>query len=220
MNTNKKAKRILCYGDSNTWGWVPSSMGMERFSIGERWPGILQELLGEDYEVIEEGLGGRTTMFEDLRLEFPERNGLKTLPIILESHLPLDLVIVMLGTTDTKEMLGLSSAEITEGMRNLIRAIKGYKVLKGSVAPKILVVVPPIVREEADFASKLFKGGSEKGRALIATYKSLAEGENVFYLDPTAEIAVDKKEGVHIDARNHRRLAVLIHMKLVEILSV
>jgi lysophospholipase L1-like esterase len=96
-------------------------------------------------------------MFDDPRPELPLRNGLKTLPIILESHLPLDLVILMLGTTDTKEMMNISPEETTEGILKLIETVKAYKVLAGKTMPKILVVVPPIVKEDADFASKLFK---------------------------------------------------------------
>jgi lysophospholipase L1-like esterase len=216
MLTNTHAKRILCYGDSNTWGWVPSSMGTERFNVIERWPGILQGLLGEEYEVIEEGLGGRTTMFDDPRPDFPQRNGLKTLPIILETHLPLDFVILMLGTTDTKEMMNLSSEKIAEGMHNLIKTIKNYKVLKGSSSPKIIVIVPPIVKEDAVFASKLFKGGTAKGTELIKLYRHVADIEKVIFLDPTNEIKVDENEGVHIDAKNHKKLAKLIYEKIKE----
>ena len=211
MKTNNTAKRILCYGDSNTWGRVPSRMGMERYSVDKRWPGILQEFLGEAYEIIEEGLWWRTTMFDDLRPEFPERNWLKTLPIILETHLPLDLVIIMLGTTDTKEMMNISSEKTTEGIYNIIKEIKNYKILTWSKIPKILIVVPPIVKEEAEFASKLFKGASQKWNELIEAYKKLAESEKVFYLDSTKEIKVDKEEGVHIDSENHKKLAKIIY---------
>jgi lysophospholipase L1-like esterase len=214
MNTNAKAKRILCYGDSNTWGWIPASMGMERYSVEKRWPGRLQELLGNDYEIIEEGLGGRTTMFDDPRPDFPERNGLKTLSIILESHLPLDFVILMLGTTDTKELMNLSTEKIAEGVDKLVETIKSYKILKGSSTPQILLVVPPIVREEAGFASKLFRGGSAKGRELVEAYKKIAESRNILFLDPTIEIRVDQEEGVHINAENHQKLAELIYEKI------
>ncbi len=194
-------------------------MGAERFTVTERWPGILQELLGSDYEIIEEGLGARTTMFDDPRPDFPERNGLKTLPIILETHLPLDLVIIMLGTTDTKEMIGVSSEEIVEGMRRLVGVVKGYRALKDSTVPQILIVVPPIVKEDAEFASKLFRGGSAKGNDLIDGYRTLAESEKILYLDPTGVVKVDPKEGVHMDAKNHRRLAELIHKKVLGLYS-
>ena len=219
MNTNSKAKRILCYGDSNTWGWIPSSAGLERFSVDERWTGILQNLLGNDYEIIEEGLGGRTTAFEDPRSDFPERNGARTLPVILESHLPLNLVILMLGTTDTKEMLNLSTEDTTEGMRKLIRTAKNCKVLKGSLAPKILVVVPPIIKEGTELTLKLFKGGSAKGYGLIEAYGKLAEDEKVFYLNPSQEIEVDEKEGIHLDVENHKKLAKIIYKAIIKCIT-
>lgn len=218
MNTNSNTKRILCYGDSNTRWRVPSSMGMERFSVNERRPGVLQNLLGKNYEIIEEGLGGRTTMFDDPRPEFPERNGLKTLPIILESHLPLDLVIFMLGTTDTKEMMNISSEETTRWMLNLIKTTKNYKTLKWYTLPQILVIVPPIVDENVDFASKLFKGWTKKWNELITLYQNITENENVLYLNPTTEIKVDKIEGVHIDNQNHKKLAELIYEKINRII--
>ena len=213
MNT-KNTKRILCYGDSNTWGWIPSGMGKLRYDINKRWPGILQNKLGNDYEVIEEGLGGRTTMFDDPRPEFSGRNAFTTLPIIIETHLPLDLVILMLGTTDTKEMLNLSVDEITNGIRKLIKTIKKFKTLDNTISPKILIIVPPIVDETANFASQLFKGGTEKAKSLVNSYKKVAEEENVLYLDPTNEIFVNKEEGVHMDNNNHSKLAELIYNEI------
>ncbi len=217
MNINSQAKRILCYGDSNTWGWVPASMGKERFSVDKRWPGILQKLLGTDYEIIEEGLGGRTTMFNDPRPEFPERNGLAMLPIILETHLPLDLVILMLGTTDTKEMMNLSEQEIGLGMSNLVKAVKNSKLLNNQKTPAVFVVVPPVVKEDADFAAKLFKGGTAKGMALANIYQQVADNEKVYYLNPLNMIEVNINEGVHLDENNHLILAELIYQKIKEI---
>jgi len=220
MNTNKRAKRILCYGDSNTWGWVPGSMGKQRFDTSIRWPSLLQKKLKKEYEVIEEGLGARTTSFDDPRPEFPERNGLTLLPIILETHLPLDYVILMLGTTDTKPLINKTPEEIGEGIRNLIKVIKQYRTLDNapSSPPKILLVVPPIVNEKASFASTLFKGGAEKGKALVHIYKTIAEeeGEGVLYLDPTSKVKVGKTEGVHLDKKGHKRLAKLILEKIRE----
>ncbi|MFH1649030.1 MAG: SGNH/GDSL hydrolase family protein [Candidatus Woesearchaeota archaeon] len=213
--TDSKPWRILCYGDSNTWGWVPSSMGAKRYDKANRWPGVLQTLLGDLYEVIEEGLGARTTMFDDPRPEFPLRNGLESLPIILESHLPLKYVILMLGTTDTKEMFGLNVEEIANGMRQLVRTVKRMKLIEDGVPAKILVVVPPIVKEDADFASKLFRGGTEKGAGLVETYARVAKEEEVFFLNPTNEVHVDPEEGVHLDNIGHRKLAKMIADKIL-----
>ncbi len=216
MQTNPAAKRILCYGDSNTRWRVPLWMGLKRYDASNRRPAILQEMLWDHYEIIEEWLWGRTTMFDDPRPEFPERNGLKTLPIMLESNLPLDYVILMLGTTDTKEMMDISSEATTEGMRKLIQTIKWSKVLEWTSAPKILLVVPPIVQETADFASKLFKGWTEKANKLVETYATLAQKEQILFCDPTKEVSVDDHDGVHIDAANHKKLAEILFNKITE----
>lgn len=149
-------------------------------------------------------------MFDDPRPEFPERNGLKTLPIILESHLPLDYVIVMLWTTETKEMMNISSQETTEGMRQIIKTIKWYKILEWTTTPQIILIVPPIVQETADFASKLFIWGTAKATALRDSYAQLAKEEGILYLDPTEKVKVDEHDGVHIDEVNHKKLATII----------
>ncbi|RJQ15489.1 hydrolase [Candidatus Woesearchaeota archaeon] len=216
-DSTAKVKRILCYGDSNTWGWVPSSMGSKRYDKNNRWTGVLQNRLGENYHVIEEGLGARTTNFDDPRPEFPLRNGAETLPIMLESHAPLSVVVLMLGTTDAKEMLHLTVEDITEGMRKLVKIVKSIKTLEHCSLPKILIIVPAIVNEEADFASKLFKGATLKTQDLIEAYKKLADEEQVYYLNPTNQVNVDAFEGVHLDNKNHKKLGKLIAEKILEI---
>ncbi len=216
MNTNSRAKRILCYGDSNTWGWVPREMGKKRFNLEERWPGILQRKLGQDYEIIEEGLAARTTAFDDPRPDFPERNGLKSLYGLLESHLPIDLFVVMLGTTDTKEMLNKKATEIAEGMEMIVQFVRNFKDLEAMNPPKILIVVPPIIEDQTEFASKLFKGGTDKARDLIHLYKKIAEKEKCLYLDPTSIVLVDSVEGVHMNKDGHSKLADLIYDKVVQ----
>lgn len=212
-----KEMNILCYGDSNTWGWVPSSMGLKRYNKENRWPGILQNILGDSYNIMEDGLGARTTSFDDPRPELPLRNGLKTLPIILEAHLPIEIVILMLGTTDTKEMLNISVKQTTQSMKQIIQTIKEYRTLENTQNPKILLIVPPIVKEIADFASKLFKGATKKTTQLIESYKELAKEENIFYLNPNDKIKVDEIEGVHIDNDNHKILGKLVANKILEI---
>ena len=110
MRTNEmkgyKMKRILCFGDSNTWGWNPANK--ERFDENSRWTGILKNKLGENYDIIEEGLNGRTTVWDDPIEGY--KNGKKHLPSCLESHRPLDIVVLMLGTNDLKSrFFGIST---------------------------------------------------------------------------------------------------------------
>ena len=112
----RMASTILCYGDSNTWGFVPGSEG-ERFSWEERWPGVLQGELGADYRVIEEGLSGRTTVLDN-PLE-PYRNGREYLLPCLQSHQPLDLVVIFLGTNDLGDRYSLPPLDIARGAAQL-----------------------------------------------------------------------------------------------------
>src|SRR3990172_1574496 len=111
MNINPSAKRILCYGDSNTRGFIPLKNGLERYPVDKRWTGILQKLLGQDYEIIEEGLDARLTSREDFRPDVLYKNSLSHVFPIVASHKPLDLVIIMLGTTDLKEKINMQPEE-------------------------------------------------------------------------------------------------------------
>ena len=119
MNTNPIAKIILCYGDSNTWGAIPYTH--QRFPINIRWVGILQDSLGTDYEIISEGLPGRT--FSAHNPEIPRHTGIAHLDAILRSHCPLDLIIIMLGTNDVKSIYGLTAQDIADNLKETIEFI-------------------------------------------------------------------------------------------------
>ena len=97
MNTGPNAIKVLCYGDSNTWGRDPHGKGI-RYPVNVRWTGLLQSKLGHDYDIIEEGLGGRTTVIDDPKRE--GRNGKTYLRPCLETHSPIDVITLMLGTND------------------------------------------------------------------------------------------------------------------------
>ena len=112
-----REKSVLCFGDSNTWGYIPLTAG--RLLRSERWPGILQKSLGDSYYVIEEGLNGRATVFDE---PFRDgRNARTTLLAVLESHAPLDLLIIMLGTNDLKHHLNVSAHESARGINALLQ---------------------------------------------------------------------------------------------------
>ena len=112
--------KILCFGDSNTFGYIPGRGG--RYDRHTRWPGRLQELLGSAYQVIEEGLCGRTTIFDDPLRE--GRCGIRMLPVVLETHNPIDIIVVMLGTNDCKSIYGATADFIGKGISKLIRQIR------------------------------------------------------------------------------------------------
>ena len=132
------------------------------------------------------------------------------LPAILETHLPLNLVIFMLGTTDAKEMMGNSAKEITSWMQQLVHTTKQFKTLDWTSSPEILIIVPPVVKEDTELGQLLFRWATEKTRALREHYQQLAMEEKIHFLDPNDQIQGDQSEGIHLDANNHYILADLI----------
>ena len=148
---------IVAFGDSNTWGYDPATGG--RFPRAQRWPGVLQRELGADFEVIAEGLNGRTTVHDD-PIE-PYRSGADALPPCLMSHAPVDLVILALGCNDLKKRFSLSAFDIAEGAARLIFLARAYGQRPDARPPKILLVAPPPIAKLTDYA-EMFEGGQEK----------------------------------------------------------
>ena len=132
-------KTILCFGDSNTWGYNPENC--QRFGPDERWTGILRNSLGEDYQVIEEGLNGRTTLWDDPIEGF--KNGLDYLMPCLESHKPFDLITIMLGTNDLKYRFSVSAFDIAESVGVLVRQVQQSQAGPQENAPIPLLIAPP-----------------------------------------------------------------------------
>ena len=130
---------ILCYGDSNTWGYDP--IRRSRYNELVRWPMALQRLLGDSYRVVEEGLNGRTTVSED-PVE-GDKNRIRFLPTCLDSHSPLDLVIIMLGSNDLKRRFSVDAFDVAQGLRRMIGLIRTHEYLPSAKAPKVCVVSPP-----------------------------------------------------------------------------
>ena len=212
MNTTTNSTRILCYGDSNTWGWVPGKMGAERYDTDTRWPCLLQNRLGSDYEVIEEALGARTTAFDDPNPALPLRNGLETLPIALETHLPIDILVLMLGTADCKQRLGLSAQNIADGMRQLIETAQNYRTIDNRPIKQIILVAPAVLDGRTEIMHKLFAEGAEqKSRDIVELYKTVAEETGCIYFDANTVAKVDPTEGIHLGPEPLAALAAGIH---------
>jgi lysophospholipase L1-like esterase len=211
MNTNPSALHVLCFGDSNTWGRNPQGVDV-RYPANVRWTGILQTKLGENFEVIEEGLQGRTTNLDDPNKE--GRNGQKYLQPCLLSHNPLDLVIVMLGTNDMKEKFGRSPAEIAEAIRSLIQLIKATAVSPSSQKVEILIVVPPPMREDCFKQDTQFRGAGEKSQLLAGHIETIAQAEMVHMLDLAAFVQSGDADGVHFDKATHRKIADVVSEKV------
>ena len=210
-------KRILCFGDSNTWGYNPESQFPEnnapaRFPEDTRWTGRLAQLLGEGYTVIEEGLDNRTTCFRDPG--YYGRSGVDILPVLLESHSPLDMIIIMLGTNDVKTMYSASPHVISAGMERLVHICKNTCSLPytSSADAKILVVAP--VRLHADTSGKdwydFTAESYAKSEKLPAVYQAVAERNGCAFLDASKHISAGDIDGIHLDAKGHEALANLL----------
>lgn len=215
---------ILCYGDSNTWGYIPlidHSKSIQRYPREIRWPGALQNLLGEKYHVIEEGLNSRTTNI-DYQIP-PDRNGKTYLPSCLYSHAPIDLVVLALGGNDFKIYFNREPEAIRDGLKDLIEIIQqsqyGEKFL---AAPKVLIIPPPIplsiVKNYKDENGVIiFQNEIEKAEKLIALYSELAIEKQCHFLD-TSKIIPSEIDGVHFDLEGHKKMGILVHNKIKQIL--
>ncbi len=200
--------RILCYGDSNTWGASGDepSPGV-RHPADARWPCVMAGLL--DAELVEEGLGGRTTDIADPT--HPEiggagLDGAAYLPACLASHLPLDLVVVMLGTNDLKAMFARSPLRIALGAGRLLDIVQGIGGVGTAYAsPRALLVCPPRLQAMQGFA-EMFAGGHAKSAALPPLYAALGGAAGAGFLDANTVIATDGADGLHFTAAAQRAL--------------
>lgn len=191
-------RTLLCYGDSNTHGTMPMHdlAGMGRFARRHRWTTLLAEAL-PDWEVIAEGHPGRTTLHDD-PVEGPHRNGLRVLPAILESHRPVDAVLLMLGTNDLKERFSVNAGDIALSLERLVREIRASGAGPMGGAPGVLVVAPPPIAEVGCLA-EIFAGGAAKSRALGARIGEMAARNGLPFIDAGTLIAVSPVDGIHYD---------------------
>lgn len=194
-------KNILCYGDSNTWGY--DSVNDSRFSWDERYPGILSRKLGPEYHVAENGLCGRTTQYESNKEPFV--NGRKGALFCAEVHRPLDFAVIMLGTNDCKAMYHAEVYEIRDGIRNIGRCFAG----KGA---QVILIAPPVMRniEESPFFAEFGAGAEEKSDLLKYEYETLSEEEGWLYLDAGEIVTPGRYDRIHVDKEGHRKLAEAI----------
>lgn len=194
-------KNILCFGDSNTWGWDPARK--QRFSSEVRWAGVLREELGDEFNVIEEGLNGRTTVWHDPLEE--HRNGKEYLIPCLDTHRPLDLVVLLLGTNDLKLRFSVSALDIGEGVQILADIILASNSGLNEAPPPLLIMVPPPIYEIGEYA-EMFLGGEKKSKRLAEHYRRVAEERNCHFLDTSEVISSSRIDGIHFEAEAHRAL--------------
>ena len=209
-------KTILCFGDSNTHGYNPNDG--TRWPYNVRWTGLLQKELGDGFHVIEEGLGGRTSVFDD-PLE-PGRKGIKDVSMLIETHKPLDLVVIMLGTNDTKNWFSATPAAIASGCGKVVEAFQTYRYPEWCTPPKILLVSPIHIGPETGKSGCVgFDISShEKTLQLAELYKAEAERLGTYFLD-AASVAEPGIDNVHLDIEEHKKLAIAISKKIKEIFN-
>jgi len=195
-------RTVLCYGDSNTWGSIPMTHleDRRRFGIGERWPGILRQQLGDDWHVVEEGLPGRTICRDD-PVEGSDRNGLTYLLPCLHSHRPLDFVVLKLGTNDLKARFGASAAQIADGLHALVEIVNANSRLDGK-PPRLLIVCPAPILDVGPLRAMFF-GGSLKSRQFGALYGAVASQHDALFLDAGAVISSSSIDGIHLEKDAH-----------------
>lgn len=199
-------KTILCYGDSNTWGSIPCTD--DRYPRSVRWPGALQNLLGDEYEVVSEGLCGRTLVAVDPKK--PHRTGITHLQSILESGDPIDLVIIMLGTNDIKSTYNLTAEQIAEHLDQTIFFIqKGKSDLEK--IPKILVVCPPpILIPDVGTLDERVARGIELFKVLPSLYEQVSEKNGCDFINAGEYISSSKTDGYHFTKEGHLKLAEVL----------
>ncbi|MER3437463.1 MAG: hydrolase [Chloroflexota bacterium] len=207
-------KTIVCYGDSNTWGYDPVTR--DRFPPDVRWTGVLQHELGNGYRVIEEGLNGRTTNADDV-FEL-HRNGLTYLMPCLESHRPIDLMTIMLGTNDLKARFHRSASDIAQGAVLLATIAAGAAVGPERRPPKVLLIVPPPLATLTDLA-EMFEGGAEKSRRLAPHYRTYAGWHGIPVLDAGQIIVSSDLDGIHFEASEHRKLGQAVASEVRRLLG-
>jgi lysophospholipase L1-like esterase len=206
-------KNIMCFGDSNTHGFIPGNGG--RYNENTRWTRLLQKHLGLEYYIIEEGLNGRTTVYDDKDME--NVNGSLYLKVSIATNRPLDLVIIMLGTNDTKEQFDASVTDIADGLEQLIKTLRDPEVYN-----KEILIISPIHISNAIINSEYcesFGGlkGAEKSRKLAAEYKKLADKYGCSFMDGADYAKATDKDAIHLDSKGHLALAEAVYHKIKDI---
>lgn len=195
-------KTILCYGDSITWGYTPGSG--ERYPRDVRWPGRLGQRLGEGFEVIEEGLPGRYTVWDEPSR--PGRNGAELLEPVLESHAPVDLVILMLGSNDVLHFPEHTAYDAARGVEVLVKGALASECGPASGPPEVLVVSPPLIEQLSDALRLKCHGNEGQSTDFARFFREVCERHGVQFFD-AAPVCEPGADGVHPDARGHASLA-------------
>ena len=208
-------KTVLCYGDSNTYGYNPEN-GL-RYGEDERWTGILKSLLGPEYNVIEEGCNGRTTIYDDPLEGW--KNGKDYLKPCLNSHKPIDIIILMLGSNDLKNYFGASSRDIANGVGILADIIKDFTLLKQGFIPEIILVSPPLIGPDiknSPFNDAFDDTAISRSKEFKAEYSRVAEEKGCIFFDAAPYAIPSPLDSLHLTKQSHKALAEALRKKIIE----
>ena len=202
-------RTVLCFGDSNTWGYNPATQ--DRYPLEERWPSVLQQHLGDGYLVIPEGLNGRTTVWDDPIEGY--KNGKEYLIPCLETHKPIDLVIIMLGTNDLKMRFSVPACDVAAGAGVLVDIVAKSETGPRGGAPQVLLIAPPPIAKLSEFA-EMFEGGAAKSKALSRHFRLVAKERGCALLDASEVIVSSDVDGIHLDLSEHRKLGRAVAVRV------
>ena len=210
-------KHILCFGDSNTWGYCAQTGG--RYEDDVRWTMQLAKMLGDGYLVTEEGLNGRTTVFEDPLNE--GLCGLSMLNPLLLSHAPLDLVVLMLGTNDCKQRFAATAFNIKDGLMRLVKKARQTEAWRAD--PRILIVAPIVIDKRLyatpDNGPGMGEGSVEKSEQLPALFRAAADEFGCPFLDCNPYVTPAEGDFMHFDLGSNSRFAEAVAEKVKAILE-
>ncbi len=197
-------KTILAFGDSLTYGADAQTGGRHAFE--DRWPSVLESGLNGAVRVIAEGLGGRTTTFDDWTSS-ADLNGARILPVLLKSHQPLDAVVIMLGTNDLKRYVNGSALAAAMGVKRLAQIVSTFPYDSGHAVPSVVLVSPPCAcaTDHVDLAP-MFEGGVEESKRLAGHYRRVADELGCAFFDAATVAVATPLDGVHLDAANTRKI--------------
>ena len=214
-------KNILCFGDSNTWGYNAETGA--RFAYDVRWTSLVQKELGDNFNIIPEGLNGRTTVYDEPYKLY--KRGFDYLPVCLQSHAPLDLVVIMLGTNDSKSFFRNTAFAIGRGIRSLLDMVTASDAGVDGRAPAILLMSPVPVKpgnqQKASFDLREFANldGHDPivvSKGIAAEFSQKADEYGCGFLNAADFADVSSVDGIHLTADGHKALASAVVKKILE----
>lgn len=194
-------KKIICYGDSNTFGVNP--LNGRRYASETRWTGILSKILGDEFKIAEEGCNNRTCFF--MNPDGILQSAPKHLPQCLEKHKSFDIFILALGTNDLQKIFDINESIVENGLTNSINLIRKYN-------PNVrIIIIPPVILNEevlnGTFSYQFDEKSIENSNSIQKKYSICAEKENCEIVDFNQYVAPSKLDGLHFDEMSHKIMA-------------